>query len=84
MKNEIKEFLGKLSPKDKDDLYRYVWAEYVREDVEIFLLEHDKEAKEDLVEAVVELVVYSGDYDCNHSYWENIENLVGIVERRYL
>ena len=31
------------------------------------------------IEKAAELYVYEGVYDCNLSYWDNIENLINLV-----
>jgi hypothetical protein len=69
--NEIKEFLGKLSPSDKDNLYRFLLAEKVRKDAESFLSQSNVKLREGLLESVVESVVkamvYDGGEDSNLS-----------------
>jgi len=81
---DAEEIANKLSAKQKDDLYRILWKEHVKEDVESELEQCDDEALESLsdeeMEAFVDQIatryVYNGDYDCNLSYWDNIGNLI--------
>lgn len=88
MNKTLKHIVDGLDAVEKDDLYRYLWADHVREDVESRLAsdyeemmlnasgETDEDHLKAVVENVVERYVYDGDYDCNLSYWENIDNLI--------
>ena len=73
-------FVETLSSTERDDLYRYLWSDYVRNDVreklasdDIGLSDEDVKA---IIEAVVEYYVYDGEYDCELGYWDNISNLI--------
>lgn len=65
-----------LSDKERDNLYRLLWAKHVYED----LKEYQKQGfgpqlnKEGLQAAAFEYV--EGEYDCNASYWVNLETLL--------
>lgn len=82
----LEHILNGLDAKEKDDIYRYLWAEHVREDVESQLSarngedEDDTDIDEEIIEYVVERYVYEGRYDCNLSYWDNIDNLIDEAE----
>lgn len=79
MKTEIKQFIDNCSNQDKDDIYRYLWSDHIREDVRSRLNEDENISdahSDDIVEMVVEAYVYNGDYDCDLSYWSNIETLI--------
>ena len=71
-----------LSAQEKDQVYRYLWAQHVREDVEARLENNDLvkgmsySRRDQLVDKVVERYVYEGDYDCNTDYWSNIDALI--------
>lgn len=70
-----------LSETQKDEIYRMLWSDHVYEDVKARLSENpdlalDEEEEEALCEDVVNAYVYNGDYDCNLSYWDNIDNLI--------
>ena len=65
----------------KDAIYRILWARYVKEDVEACLedgeySEYDEYDTSEVPEKVAERYSFEGDYDCNLSYWENLENLI--------
>ena len=74
--------LKALSDKQKDDIYRALWAEHVREDVLGWISDNKQQLLlkpamlECVINSVTERYVYECDYDCNQSYWDNIENLV--------
>lgn len=71
------ELVNSLSPKDRDEVYRYLWAGHVREDVRARAEEILEPAlAEDEVDRAAYLYVYEGEYDCNLSYWDNIDNLI--------
>lgn len=79
LKLNIKSFVDSLDYLSKDALYRYLWAEHVREDVQGRLEDYDDISEneyEAIIEAVANAYVYDGDYDCELTYWENIDNLI--------
>ena len=80
MTPNVEAFVNSLDVISKDTLYRYLWAEHVREDVRSQFEDEDGNMPENepdaIIEAVTDAYVYDGDYDCNLSYWENINNLI--------
>lgn len=76
-----REIILNLSATQKDDLYRTFWYEHVLEDVEKKLSENpdvpkDEEEFASVCQEVANRYVYNGDYDCNLSYWNNINSLI--------
>ena len=77
------EIMTSMNPDDKDALYRLLWSDYVYDDVQQRLedeyehvtFENDDE-REAFIENVVNRYVYDGDYDCNLTYWNNIDNII--------
>ena len=67
--------LHELPYRDKDALYRKIWAEHVLEDIQGYADTADIQIPEKEAEAAAEKYV-NGEYDCNLSYWENIHNLL--------
>lgn len=63
-----------LSETAKDAIYRQVWAEHVKEDVKARLRYRGIELTEDAVGDIAYRYVYEGQYDCNFSYWDNLDN----------
>ncbi len=61
-----------LTDEVRDYIYRRVWKEHVKEDVKNMYEDMD----DDRVERIAEMYVNEGEYDCNLSYWSNLENLV--------
>ncbi len=67
----------------KDAVYRYLWLDYVKEDVrsiadgtpDMFESFTD-ECYESIIESAARRYVYDGDYDCNLDYWTNIQNVL--------
>jgi hypothetical protein len=74
-RKEAEEKIAGMDGAEKDALYRALWAEYVRTDVEAVAEQHP-EAENISIDNIVERYVYEGDYDCNLSYWDNINNLI--------
>lgn len=65
-----------LSYKSRDDIYRHVWKEHVAEDVRSHIEDTDVELSDDDIDEIAEIYVYNGKYDCNLSYWQNLDNLI--------
>ena len=72
MNTKLTNILNSLSTSEKDELYRALWLEYVKEDIR----NYDESLDEGAVEVIASRYVYDVDYDCNLSYWDNIENLI--------
>lgn len=67
--------INELSAIEKDKIYRMVWAEYVAEDI----LSHGKKIEAEISKKDAEILAQEyvgGKYDCNISYWSNIEKLI--------
>lgn len=79
MDNKTLEFLNSLDVNEKDELYRHLWRNYVVEDIKEYAEEYvealDVSTSQEMIEIAAELFV-SGGYDCNLSYWENIECVI--------
>lgn len=75
-RDEIIEEVKKMSHYEKDVIYRYVWSEYVKDDIESQCESRDIMLTEEAIDEIVNRYVYEGDYDCNLSYWDNIDNLI--------
>ena len=66
-----------LSDRQKDDLYRKVWEEHVLEDVQSRMIDLDIEDPDNHIStSAAHDYVRNGDYDCNCSYWDNIDALI--------
>ena len=73
---EQKEKIDNMSSYEQDQIYRYLWAQHVREAVESLCDEEEIELNDGNIDLIVEKYVYEGKYDCNLSYWTNLENLI--------
>lgn len=71
-----------LSPEEREKIYREVWKEHVMEDVREIAEENGTELSENDVDRIADRYVNNGDYDCNLSYWDNIDNLIAETERK--
>lgn len=75
------EIYANLSYSQRDDIYRMKLKEHVEEDVKSRLSEHfdarlSADEEESLISEIANTWVYDGDYDCELSYWDNIDNLI--------
>lgn len=65
-----------MSSGQKDDVYRMLWADQVEQDVKDRMAEIDVILDDDSVLDVVHRYVYEGEYDCNYSYWDDLDTLI--------
>jgi len=66
-----------------DSIYRHVDAKYIKEDVISHASDLEVSLTSEEVNEVAIMYAYDGEYDCNLSYWQNIENLINeVVDRR--
>lgn len=75
---KLNEILEKLTYEEQDTLYRKLWKEHVKADIQSFMTEEDIELSEKEVNQAAERYV-GGRYDCNLSYWENVRNVIDDV-----
>lgn len=68
--------INELSAVEKDKIYRMVWAEHVTDDILSHAEDIGVEISKEDAETLAESYVCDGEYDCNLSYWDNIENLM--------
>lgn len=76
-----------LSESQRDGVYRMKMKEYVIEDALSVMdnicdvdIPEDEVTRQDIAEATADDYAFYGLYDCNISYWDNIEKLI----RRHL
>ena len=74
--DELKSQIDALSPEEEDKVYRYLWSNHVRNDVVAHAEFLGVVLSDEEIDIITERYVYDGDYDCNLSYWDNIENLI--------
>ncbi len=76
------DYLYETLPYDvKDDLYRKIWAEHVAEDIvaQLEARSNIPELTDEELDAAIKKAAGSyvnGEYDCNQSYWANIDNII--------
>ena len=74
---KLTDLLNSLSEDEKDALYRHLWSQYVKDDVKSCVSQNpDLTLTDEQIEHIAYRFVYCGDYDCNLSYWDNINNLI--------
>lgn len=76
IKKENMDFLNSLTAQDRDEIYRYLWAQHVKEDIKGHAEDIDDDIAPDEIERAAYLYVYEGQYDCTLNYWTNIENVI--------
>lgn len=73
-----------VSSKERELIYRNVYKDYVSQDVlglireklDLYTNDLTDEELKPLCDEVAEMYVFNGDYDCNLSYWNNIDALL--------
>lgn len=65
-----------LSPNVQNDIYRTEWKKHVIYDVQSRAEDVGVKLTEDIIDMIAERYTCEGDYDCNLSYWDNIDNLI--------
>lgn len=74
--NVATQIVSELDWKLCDALYRRLWIDYVKQDIESHLNEDlGNDYTDDEIQVMAEHYVYDGEYDSNMTYWDNIENL---------
>ena len=77
---DLEELAANLNFKTSDNLYSILYMSYVTTDVEHRLNELEMDIPDDILEDFIDACafryVYDCDYDCNLSYWDNIDNLI--------
>ena len=74
------EILASCSPSVQDCLYRSVWFDRVCEDIVSRAEEIGYgDITEEEVQYAASRYVYDGKYDCNLSYWDNIDNVIELA-----
>lgn len=75
-KEKLSDILMRLLPSmEKDTFYRKIWAEDVMRDIKSFAADKGIRLSDENIKEVAEAYV-NGRYDCNLSYWDNIQNLI--------
>ena len=65
-----------LTPKQEQQIYEKVKKEYVTEDVLQYMKDNELPVDEGIAEEIAEYFVNSAGFDCNLSYWDNIDQKV--------
>lgn len=72
---KINELLKTLTEEEKDAIYRNIWFDHVVTDIKNRLDDLDETLTEDEIHFAASEYI-DGNYDCNLSYWDNIDNLI--------
>ena len=84
MKQRAAGIVTAYDPETRDAVYRHLWQGYVKADIRARAASTGTEMNEDQVEFAADLYAYDGEYDCNESYWSNIDNVIRLaLERTY-
>lgn len=78
-----KELLKGMTEEQKDLIYSYIRHGRVMSDIETELECQDPDINltESQIDKAAELYVYLGEYDCNKTYWSNIDNVIELVRK---
>lgn len=80
-KEKLSDILMRLLPSmEKDTFYRKIWAEDVMIDIKSFAADKGIRLSDENIKEAAEAYV-NGRYDCNLSYWDNIQNLISEIPK---
>lgn len=80
-KEKLPDILMRLLPSmEKDTFYRKIWAEDVMRDIKSFAADKGIRLSDENIKEAAESYV-NGRYDCNFSYWENIESIISEIPK---
>lgn len=80
-KEKLPDILMRLLPSmEKDTFYRKIWAEDVMRDIKSFAADKGIRLSDENIKEAAEAYV-NGRYDCNFSYWENIESIISEIPK---
>ena len=65
-----------LSHEVLDDIYRDVWSDYVEKDIRDVCSGNGISLSDDSICDAAYRYTHEGEYDCDLSYWSNIDNLI--------
>lgn len=82
LKQQAQRILGVYDAKMRDAMYRAEWHSHVKADVIAHAKDINVEIDDDTADFAAELYVYEGEYDCNMSYWDNIEHVIDMARER--
>lgn len=84
IRDNLDRFVDILPYEIADNIYRRVWSEHVKEDFEARIEERFNnyfDITDEDINKMVNLYVYDGQYDCEQSYWDNLDNLINQILR---
>lgn len=77
LSKKTKDIIKNIPADELDNVYRFVQFNYIKDDIVSHLEDMDNiELTDEQIDMAAELYAYDGKYDCNLSYWNNIENLI--------
>mgnify|MGYP003227282206 FL=1 len=74
------EFAESASSTDMDMIYRKVKYQYVINDIKDRIKDTETELTDDQIAYAARRYAYDGKYDCNLSYWDNIDNCIALAK----
>lgn len=74
------EFAKSASSTDMDMIYRKVKYQYVMNDIKDRIKDTKTELTDDQIAYAARRYAYDGKYDCNLSYWDNIDNCIALAK----
>ena len=84
IRENLDRFVDMLPYEMADSIYRELWSAHVKEDFEVRIEERFNDyfdITDEDINKMVNLYVYDGRYDCEQSYWDNIDNLINQILR---
>lgn len=76
MNAEIKNKIDKLNENERNEVFKYLWSKYIKEDVQYICEEFNIKLDDTHIDRIVYDYVYNGNYDNDISYWDNIKAVI--------
>ena len=76
---KLQKVLGKLSSSEKDELYKLFCSEHIAKDIVFYANSQHIPITSLQAVKLADLLVYSSKYDCDKSYWKNIESALSNI-----
>lgn len=75
---KLDELLTELNYSTLDYIYRKLWANHVKEDIVSRIKDNFSwlEYSDNDIEECAKRYAFEGDYDCNCTYWDNIDAII--------
>ena len=76
---KLQKVLSKLSSVEKDELYKLFRSEHLAKDIVLYASSKKIPITSSQAIRLADVLIYGGKYDCDKSYWGNIEYILSDI-----